>query len=66
MTDHPGVDVVVDPCERIDLAMVDFGHLHWLPDEQTLAKVRSRHCKEAFDLHIYAVSVRLPAARGAT
>jgi choline dehydrogenase len=58
LTDHPAVGLILDPCAALAGRMNDFLATTWLPDEQTLAKVRSRHCREAFDLHLYAVSTR--------
>lgn len=60
LTDHPAVTIRLDPATGVASAMDDFFDRGWLPDEQTLAKVRSRRCREAFDLHLYAVSHRAP------
>jgi choline dehydrogenase len=52
------VEVHFAGTDRLNRAMAEFGAAHWLPDEQTLAKARSRRCTEAFDLHLYAVITR--------
>lgn len=56
LADHPAVYLEFTGSERLDRAMDDFAARGWLPDEQTLAKARSRQCQEVFDLHLYAVS----------
>lgn len=58
LTDHPALDVPLERHDGLAAEMDAFAAGGWLPDEQTLAKVRSRHCDEAFDLHLYAVSVK--------
>lgn len=61
LADHPAVNLVYRPSADLDRAMADFAHSHWSPDEQSLAKARSSICREAFDIHIYAVAGwRLP------
>jgi choline dehydrogenase len=61
LTDHPGIDLLMDPSPEMARRMDAFAAERWLPDEQTLAKVRSHHCAEAFDLHLYAVTTRSQA-----
>jgi choline dehydrogenase len=58
LVDHPDVVVTLDPSPHLAARMDDFLGRGWLPDEQTLAKVRSSRCQEAFDLHLFAVSSR--------
>jgi choline dehydrogenase-like flavoprotein len=58
LVDHPTVEVHFAGTDRLNQAMESFRADHWLPDEQTLAKVRSSRCTEAFDLHLYAVITR--------
>ncbi|HEX5504196.1 MAG TPA: GMC family oxidoreductase, partial [Thermomicrobiales bacterium] len=61
LADHPTVVLRYRGAERLDRAMADFAATRWLPDEQTIAKARSRHCAEAFDLHLCAVTYQNPA-----
>lgn len=56
LADHPAIGIIYRGTERLHEQMATFGARYWLPDEQTLAKARSSHCQEAFDLHIYAVA----------
>jgi choline dehydrogenase len=61
LADHPAVNLVYRASADLDRAMAEFAHSHWSPDEQSLAKARSSICREAFDIHIYAVAGwRLP------
>ena len=54
--DHPAVYVTFPGSDALKQQMADWSALNWMPEEQTIAKLRSRHCTEAFDLHIYPVS----------
>ncbi|HEU5422114.1 MAG TPA: GMC family oxidoreductase, partial [Nitrolancea sp.] len=56
LTDHPTTYLVFRGSAALNAAMAGF--TGWLPDEQTLLKARSSRCREAFDLHLYAVSGR--------
>ncbi len=56
LVDHPTVKVHFAGTDRLHRAMDDFEARQWRPDEQTLAKARSRRCTEAFDLHLYSVA----------
>ena len=56
LADHPTVVLEYRGAPELDQTMEEFGGAHWLPDEQTLVKTQSRRCREAFDLHLYAVS----------
>jgi choline dehydrogenase len=56
LTDHPTTYFLYRGSAEIDRAMEQFGASRWLPDEQTLLKTPSSHCRGAFDLHLYAVS----------
>ncbi len=58
LTDHPVVHFRLQPTARLLAQMEVFGTVNWLPDEQALLKARSSQCREAFDLHLYAVSGR--------
>jgi choline dehydrogenase len=56
LTDHPVVHFELQPTARLREQLEVFATVNWLPDEQTLLKARSSRCREAFDLHLYAVS----------
>jgi choline dehydrogenase len=56
--DHPAVNVTFRGTPELERAMTEFAARHWMPEEQTIAKVRSRHypaTERGFDLHIYPV-----------
>ncbi len=54
--DHPAVELHFSGTAEILHRMYTFAQDHWLPEEQVIAKARSRHCDEGFDLHIYPVA----------
>lgn len=56
LADHPAVNFRYRASQRLNDAMEAFRANTWTPDEQSLAKVRSSRCHEAFDLHLYAVA----------
>jgi len=56
LADHPAVNFRYRASPQLDDAMDAFRASSWTPDEQSLAKVRSSRCREAFDLHLYAVA----------
>lgn len=56
LADHPAVNLLYRASPPLDREMADFALRHWSPDEQSLAKARSSICREAFDIHIYAVA----------
>jgi choline dehydrogenase len=56
LADHPAVNLRYQASATLNDAMEQFRAGNWTPDEQSLAKVRSRRCQEAFDLHLYAVA----------
>lgn len=56
LADHPAVNLRYLASAKLNDEMTAFGKHHWLPDEQSLAKARSSICREAFDLHLYAVA----------
>ena len=64
LTDHPVVHVNLQPTGTLQRQMEIFGTVNWLPDEQALLKARSSRCREAFDLHLYAVSGENPVLGG--
>ena len=56
--DHPSVRLMFRGTPRLEAAMTAFAERHWMPEEQTIAKIRSRlYPKSAggFDLHLYPV-----------
>ena len=62
--DHPAVYVTHTGSEALKEQMSDWAESNFLPEEQTIAKLRSRYCTEGFDLHIYPESG--PYAEGRT
>jgi choline dehydrogenase len=56
LADHPAINLRYRASELLDREMDQFASGHWSPDEQSLAKARSSICREAFDIHIYAVA----------
>jgi choline dehydrogenase len=56
--DHPAVELVFSGTPALEQAMAAFAATRWLPEEQTIAKVRSARYPAAapgFDLHLYPV-----------
>ena len=51
--DHPAVSLVMSGSEALERELTTWAETGWLPEEQTIAKLRSSRCEEAFDLHIY-------------
>ena len=51
--DHPAVYLQYAGSEALKEQMTEWGGSNWLPEEQTIAKLRSKYCSEGFDLHIY-------------
>lgn len=62
LTSHPAVAVQVRPSLRLHDALKTFERHHWRPDIQTLARARSRECRGAYDLHLYAALSYLAAS----
>ncbi len=58
LTDHVTIPLQYWGNAALDEQMDAFEVAGWLPDEQALAKARSSHCDEAFDLHVYSLSRR--------
>jgi choline dehydrogenase len=56
LADHPAINLLYRASEALDREEREFEREHWSPDEQALAKARSSRCREAFDIHIYAVA----------
>jgi choline dehydrogenase len=53
--DHPAVELAFEGTEELKSQMHEFRSRSWLPEEQTIAKVRTSVASEGFDLHIYPV-----------
>jgi len=51
--DHPRVSLIFNGTPALIKATQAFGEIHWMPDEQTIAKAQSSRCGPGFDLHIY-------------
>ena len=63
--DHPGVSMTHHGTELFNSLSADFiaaGKMVFT--EQSLAKARSRHCSEAFDLHIAPLTLPVPDKKG--
>ncbi len=56
--DHSSVRLIFAGTPGLEAEMAAFAENHWMPEEQTIAKIRSRLYPEAergFDLHLYPV-----------
>jgi choline dehydrogenase len=56
--DHPSVRLRFAGTSRLEEAMSAFARERWMPEEQTIAKIRSRlypRSARGFDLHLYPV-----------
>jgi choline dehydrogenase len=56
--DHPSVRLKFAGTSRLETAMTAFAREQWMPEEQTIAKIRSRlypTSARGFDLHLYPV-----------
>ena len=56
--DHPSVMVTFAGTPQLEAMMRAFAAERWMPEEQTIAKIRSRHYpagEPGFDLHLYPV-----------
>jgi choline dehydrogenase len=51
--DHPAVYIQHTGSDALKEQMTKWAQSNWMPEEQTIAKVRSQYCVEAFDIHIY-------------
>jgi choline dehydrogenase len=61
--DHPRISLLFAGTRELEAMMAAFERDHWMPDEQTIAKVKSSRCADAFDLHIYPVGGRYAQSR---
>jgi choline dehydrogenase len=64
LQDHPAISLVVRGNSALVDQMREWSSNQWLPDEQALAKARSRDCREAFDLHVISYNPPLVDAPG--
>lgn len=64
LTDHPLTAIELRATEKLAREMELFSGERWTPDEQTILKTQSSRCTEAFDLHLYGILRRDPAAEG--
>ena len=53
--DHPSVVLAFAGTDALRETMAAYQADHWMPEEQTIAKFRSVHCEDGFDLHLYPV-----------
>jgi choline dehydrogenase len=56
--DHPSVRLIFRGTPRLEAAMTAFAEERWMPEEQTIAKIRSElypQSTRGFDLHLYPV-----------
>lgn len=60
--DHPSVSLEFAGSGRLRSLMAEHRATQWSPEEQTIAKLRSSRCNEAFDLHLYPVGGPVNAA----
>jgi choline dehydrogenase len=51
--DHPAVTLRMTGSDELRRELTAWAESAWFPEEQTIAKLRSSRCAEAFDLHIY-------------
>ncbi len=61
--DHPSIKLTYTGGPAAEAAMAAFGATRYMPEEQVIAKARSRYCDEGFDLHLYPVSLIEPDGR---
>jgi choline dehydrogenase len=54
--DHPMAELDFTGSPELSSALADASSRGFVPEEQTLAKLRSSHCREAFDLHLAPVA----------
>jgi choline dehydrogenase len=53
--DHPAVRLTYAGGDGAAAEMLAFAQDRWLPEEQTIAKLKSQFCGPGFDLHMYPV-----------
>ena len=64
LQDHSAFTMVFRGSPALVSQMRDWNQHAWLPDEQALAKARSRDCREAFDLHLISYTPALRDGAG--
>jgi choline dehydrogenase len=63
--DHPAICLEYAGTPGLIAVMESFERDHWMPEEQTIAKLRSSQGDAAFDLHMYPVGGRSATQPGA-
>lgn len=63
--DHPAVVLRFEGSEALERAVGEFMNQRLCPEEQTIAKARSRYCEKAFDLHLCPIGGADPEREGA-
>lgn len=58
--DHSSITISFSGTRKLERLTTAFSADHWAPEEQVIAKVRSPHCLNAFDLHLYPIGGSLP------
>jgi choline dehydrogenase len=58
--DHPMAELDFSGTPELTAALADAASRGFVPEEQTLAKLRSSRCREAFDLHLAPVAAVSP------
>lgn len=58
--DHPMAELDFTGSPELAAALAEASSRGFVPEEQTLAKLRSSHCREAFDLHLAPVAAVQP------
>jgi choline dehydrogenase len=58
--DHPMAELDFSGSPELSSALADASSRGFVPEEQTLAKLRSSHCRDAFDLHLAPVAAVQP------
>ncbi|GAA1809510.1 GMC family oxidoreductase [Agromyces neolithicus] len=53
LQEHPAVHLEYAGSAELASALADFAATQWLPEEQTVVKLRSPHADGPFDLHVY-------------
>jgi choline dehydrogenase-like flavoprotein len=64
LQDHPAVSMTFRGSSELVDRMHQWSEERWLPDEQALAKGRSRNCHEAFDIHLFSYAPALADGSG--
>jgi choline dehydrogenase len=62
--DHPTIALMYAGTPKLERRMREFAATRWMPEEQTIAKARSRACRTAFDLHVFPIGGPTAAGDG--